>query len=157
MAHEEPGVHRQAAVDAVEVLAEGAPVVRHGREQRLERHPLDARQHARDVVDLARLDRREREAAVAADDRGDAVQRRRGGGRIPEHLGVVVRVDVDEARRDDEAVGVDGARRGLVDLADRDDAPVAYADVSTAACRSGAVDDAATADEQVQHGIPLAK
>ena len=42
--------------------------------------------------------RRDREAAVAGDDGGDAVEARRRERRVPEDLRVVVRVDVDEAR-----------------------------------------------------------
>ena len=43
--------------------------------------------------------RRDREAAVAGDDRRDAVPARRREPRIPEHLRVVVGVDVEEAGR----------------------------------------------------------
>jgi hypothetical protein len=71
---EEPGVDGERAVEAIEVLAEGLPVPRHALGQRLERHALDARQHPHEVVGLARRQRRDREAAVAADDRRDAVQ-----------------------------------------------------------------------------------
>ena len=53
--------------------------------------------------------RRDREAAVAGDDRGDAVEARRRERGVPEHLRVVVRVDVDEAGRDDAAAGVEHA------------------------------------------------
>ena len=62
-------------------------------------HALDPRHHPHDVVDVARVaERRDREPAVAADDGGDAVQRRRRAHRVPQDLRVVVRVDVDEAR-----------------------------------------------------------
>ena len=98
-----------------------------------DRHALDPGEHAHQVVAVLGAERRDREAAVAADHRRDAVQRRRAQRRVPEHLRVVVRVDVDEAGRDDLAVGVDRARRGLVDVADRDDASVADADVAAAA------------------------
>ena len=53
--------------------------------------------------------RRDREAAVAGDDGGDAVEARRRERRVPEHLRVVVRVDVDEPGRDDVAAGVEHA------------------------------------------------
>jgi hypothetical protein len=54
-----------------------------------------------------RAPRREADAAVAHDDGGDAVPRRGRHLGIPGRLAVVVRVDVDEARRDDVARGVD--------------------------------------------------
>ncbi len=75
--------------------------------------PFDARHHPLDVVDVVGTERRDREAAVAADHGRHAVQRRRRQTGIPQHLGVVVRVHVDEARRDHEPGGVDRARRRL--------------------------------------------
>src|SRR2546430_2163864 len=71
----------------------------------------------------ARAERRDREAAVAAENGGDAVQRRRAGGRVPQQLGVVVRVDVDEPGAHDLAGAVDGPARGLIRRADQRDAP----------------------------------
>ena len=62
----------------------------------------------------ASCERREGEPAVAGHDRRDAVQARRRRGRVPEELRVVVRVRVDEAGRDDQAVGVDDLVRGIV-------------------------------------------
>ena len=66
--------------------------------------------------------RREAEAAVADHHRRDAVPARQRAVRVPEDLGVVVGVQVDEARRDDQAVGVEHLV-GLVgaDLADLGD------------------------------------
>ena len=63
--------------------------------------------------------RREREAAVAGEQRGDAVPRRGRRGRVPVQLRVVVRVDVDEAGRDEQAVGVDDLARRVVVERDR--------------------------------------
>ena len=110
-----------------------APVPRHAFLQRADRHALDARQHVQQVVGVLGLERRDREAAVAADHGRDAVQRRRRERGVPEHLRVVVRVDVDEAGRDHLAVGVDRARRLVVDVADRGDAPVGDAEVGAPA------------------------
>ena len=75
VADEEPGVHCERAVEAVEVLAKGLPVPWHAGGEGLEGHALDAGEHAHEVVGFARSQRRDREAAVAADDRRDAVQR----------------------------------------------------------------------------------
>ena len=79
------------------------PVPRHALGERGERHALDPGQHAHEVVAVLGPERRDREAAVAADHGRHAVQRRRRQRRVPEHLRVVVRVDVDEAGRDDLA------------------------------------------------------
>ena len=53
------------------------------------------------------LDRGEPEPAVADGDRGDAVPARQRAVRVPEDLGVVVGVQIDEAGGDVHAPGVD--------------------------------------------------
>ena len=73
---------------------------------------------------------------------------------IPEQLRVVVRVRVDEARRDDETRRVDDLGRVLVDRADGNDAPVADADVGAPRRRARAVDEQAAADQRVEHPDP---
>ena len=84
--------------------------------------PLDAggQRGAGDVLDALHQpdqplvpigrDRREADAAVAHHHGGDAVPARRRELRVPGGLAVVVGVDVDEAGRDERAVGVDLAR-----------------------------------------------
>ena len=76
--------------------------------------------------------------------------------RVPEQLRVVVRVRVDEAGGDDEAVGVDDlaclARRSSPTATIR---PSRTPDVGpTNAGAPGAVDDRAAPDEQVEH-VPV--
>jgi hypothetical protein len=65
-------------------------------------------------------------------------------------------VDVDEAGRDDPALGVDhapGARR--VDLAHRGDAVAVHCDIGPSSGCSGAVDDGAAGNDQVvRHESP---
>ncbi len=62
-----------------------------------------------------------------------------------------MRVRVDEAGRDDQAVGVDRLGGFLADLADLDDSAVTDADVGLARGRTGSVDDVATPDDGVEH------
>jgi len=59
---------------------------------------------------MLRAERREREPAVAHQHGRDAVPDRRGAELVPEGLGVVVSMRVDDARRHEEPVGID--RRG---------------------------------------------
>ncbi len=67
-----------------------------------------------------------------------------------------MRVDVDEARGHQGAVGVDGATGGGPgELADGGDAAVRDADVGRAGRRAGAVDDRAAADHEIEHGHSL--
>ena len=77
---------------------------------------------AHDEVALVGPGRGEREAAVAHDHAGHAVPARAGAERVPQHLGVHVGVAVDEAGRDDVALGVDLVGAPLADAADGGDA-----------------------------------
>ena len=63
-----------------------------------------------------------------------------------------MRVQVDEPGGDDQAVGVEGADRRLVDLVDGDDPPVANPDVTGAGRGARAVDDGRGVDAEVEHG-----
>ena len=96
------------------------------------------------------LHRREAEAAVAEHHRGDAVPAGDRAVRVPADLGVVMGVQIDEARRDDQAVGVDDflgeARRASADLRDL---AVLDPDVAPVARHAGAVDDGAAFDLNV--------
>ena len=71
---------------------------------------------------------------------------------IPQHLRVVVGVDVHEPGGHHEPVGVDRPRRVLVDRADRDHTAVAHADVGSPSRAARAVHYLATADLHVEHG-----
>ena len=140
---QEARVDRQRAVEASQPARERLPREVEAGLEGGKGHALDAREHRDDVLRGARVDRCERESAVAADDGRDAVQARRCRERVPQDLRVVVRVHVDEAGRDDQAAGVDPLRRRLVDRPRRchgDDASVADGDVGPAPGGSGAVD-----------------
>ncbi len=154
MANQETGIDRDAAVEAVEPVAERRPSPVETGPQRVQRHPLDPREHPGEVVVLVGCRGRQREAAVAAEDRGDAVLHRRARGRVPEQLRVVVGVQVDEARRQRLPLRVNGFRGWLIDVADRDDPSVADADVAVTGGCAGAVDDLGVADQQVEHAKP---
>ena len=144
-----PGVHGDAAVEAADPVAEGAPVPGQPGLQRGQGHALDPRHHPRDVVDVLRRHGRQREAAVAAEHRGHAVQRGRAGVGVPEELRVVVRVQVDEARRDQHAGGVDhGVGAGAVGTGPdaRRSAHPSITHVGPDRRRPGPVDDRPAAD-----------
>ena len=74
MPDEETGIDADAAVEAVEPLAERAPIPRWTSAERVERHAFDAGHHLHDVVDIVVTERRDGEPAVAAHHRRDAVQ-----------------------------------------------------------------------------------
>jgi len=73
---------------------------------------------------------------------------------VPQHLRVVVGVDVDEAGRDDQAGAAEPLLGlGPVEPADRRDAPVPHTDIGGAACRAGPVHDRAAGEHDVErHG-----
>ncbi len=150
-----PALIDRPSVEGVEVLGGAGPVPRHAGLEGLERHALDPGQHAHEVVAVGGVvaERGDGEAAVAADDRGDAVQRRRRQRGVPEHLRVEVGVDVDEAGRDDLAGGVDALRRlGVGEVGDGGDAVADDADIGAPTRRVGAVDHVAAGDDDVEHG-----
>ena len=149
VADEESGVDRDPPVEPDEPVAERRPLPVKPGAQRVERHALDPRQHPGEVVLLVGPRGRQREATVSAEHGGDAVLHRRARGRIPEQLGVVVRVQVDEARRERLPLCVNGFRGLLVDVTDRDDPPVTHADVAVTGGRAGAVDDLSIADQEI--------
>ena len=97
---------------------------------------------------------READAAVAHRDRRHPVERGRRDDRVPGDLAVEMRVDVDEAGRDDRPVRVDLPCPALVDGADRGDHPVGDRDVAGSSRCAGAVDQGAVADHEVSHHSP---
>ena len=159
VADQEPGVRHQRAVEPIEEAARGGPVPRQADLQALERHTLHPGEHAHEVVGVVgphggiggECQRGDGEAAVATDDGGDTVQRRRAEGGVPERLRVVVRVQVDEAGRHHQATRIDLVDRGLGEVADGDDATVADTDIGHPTGRTRAVDDRSPGDLQIEH------
>ena len=129
--------------DRCEVLGEGLEVPRDAGVQRRRVHVFDLLQRVRHQLAIGRARRRDRKAAVAGDDGGHAVEARRCQCRIPEDLGVVVGVDVDEAGGDDVTAGIDDVIAAQV-RTDLDDAPTGDGDVGAVTGCAGAVDDGAT-------------
>ena len=96
VADEEAGVDAEPVLERVEVLAESGPVPRHALFQGDQGHPLDLGHHAADVVRVLGVDGGQGEPAISPDHRRHAVDVRGRRGGIPEQLGVVVRVGVDD-------------------------------------------------------------
>ena len=98
-------VHVEAALrQIVEILRERLPVPRQTFVQRRAGNVFDAFHQFDQQVVVGAFDRREADAAVAHHDGRHAVVIRRRHPRRPRRLAVVVRVNVDEARRHDRAV-----------------------------------------------------
>ncbi len=152
VADEEAGVDAQPAIERVQVLAEGGPGPGHAVLECGQGHPLDLGHHATDVVRVLGVDRGQREPAVPADHRGDAVDVRGRRDGVPEQLGVVVRVRVDDAGGHHEPGGVELGLRRLVDHPDGSHAAVPDAHVGPDRVGPGPVDERAGADGVIEHG-----
>ncbi len=149
------GRHVEAAwrrVERIEVLGKAFPVPAHAGAQAGARDVLDAFHEADEPVAAARGGRCKTDAAVAHDRRRDAVAQRRGEFRVPADLAVIVRVDVDPAGRDREAIGIDHAGRAAQLAADGLDDTVPDRDVTDEGRRPRAVDDATAANQRVIPG-----
>src|SRR5262249_53231165 len=96
----------------------------------------------------------DREPAVPHHDRGDAVPGRRAGRRVPEELTVVVRVDVDEAGREDEARPIQLRLAALRHATAGRDAIALHGEVAGCRLATETVADESAADHQVGHGRP---
>ncbi len=143
------------ALDHVEVLREALPPPADPLGQRRAGDVLHALHQGDEPVVAVGLHRGEADAAVAHDHRGDALPRGRGQQRVPGDLAVVVGVDVDPARRDQQTVGVQLLAPGAGDLAHEADPTVVHGHVGNSSVSTGPVDDRATPDHEVMlsHGM----
>src|SRR5262249_26296853 len=91
---------------------------------------LDAFHHADEKLAILGMARRKANAAIAHDHGGHAMRRGRCKTIGPDHLAVVVSVDVDKARRDHEPLGVDLIARSSIKPAYCCNAVAGYGDVS---------------------------
>ena len=113
---------------------------------------LDAFHQIHQRLAVMLLHRREADAAIAEHHRRDAVPARRRQQRIPHRLSVIMRVHVDPAGRDQQAVGVDVAPGRALLAAHGGDAAVGDRNVAREGCLAGAIDDGAAANDDVVHG-----
>ena len=117
------------------------------------------RQRFVEQVQAGVSDRPRGEAAVAADDRRDAVEARGRRVPVPEQLGVVVSVRIDESRADDLPLCVDRAggpiQRRAAGLLDGDDASVPDAEVALLRGASGSIDEGSVLDDDAHGLVPF--
>ena len=138
--------------DGIEIVGEAVPVPRQARGH----HDLGDVLHALHQVDqhvvLIVVAGREADAAVAQKHGGGAVPRRRRQPLAPGHLRVVVRVHVDEARRDELAARVDLLGTLGNAAADRRDLAVGNGEVGFIRVAAQPIDDRAVANHQAGRG-----
>jgi hypothetical protein len=142
-----------APVDGVQVLGERLEAPVDALLEGVHRHALHVLERAHDGVAVLGPGGRDAEPAIAHHDARDPVPRRRREVAVPEDLRVVVRVDVDEARRQRQAVEVDHLRCRVGHQLARErhggDAVAGDRDVGRPGGGAGPVDQRATAQQQV--------
>ncbi len=126
-------------LERVEILAERFPRPVQALVERGAGNVLDAFHQLDQALAVLDLHRREADAAIAHHRRGDAVPARGLQVRIPGGLAVIVGVDVDEARRDQHALGVDLFGALPAHLADGGDLAVLHRDVGFLDRSTGAI------------------
>ena len=152
MPDQEAGVDPEAALERVEVLGEAGPVPGDAVLERGQGHALDLGHHAADVVGVLGVDRGQREPAVAADHGGHAVHVGGRGGGVPEELGVVVGVRVDDAGHTIRPVASNSVVAGSSTWPTATMRPSRIPMSAGAAGAPGAVDERAGSDDVVEHG-----
>ena len=135
--------------DGVEIAAVVLPIPGQPRENGVLGDVLDGLHHRREKLDVVRLARREGDAAVAEQRRGDAVPANRGQRRVPADLRVQVGVQVHEPRGHRKTLGVDLLLPLAVDLADGGDQSVVDRQVAGYRTRAGSVDEFAATNHDV--------
>ena len=95
---------------------------------------------------LPRAHWRQRQGAIADDHGGGPVIAGKGAQRVPGHLRIIVAMVIDEARRDHQAVGINGARRRVAQFAQRDNLAVGDRHIAAKGRHAGAIDDATILD-----------
>ena len=151
MADQEAGVYRNVALERVEIVGKASPVPRATLAQAVQRHALDTGEHVHEILAAIVGERGNAETAVAANDRGHPVDGRGCQSAVPEYLGVVVGVYVNEAGGHDQSVGIDGPGRAVIHLTDRDHPPAGDTDIGAFAGHARAIDHRAPAYYEIEH------
>ena len=112
----------------------------------IERDTLYAAEELLGVFPVSFCSRRDAEPTVPCQDGGDAVPARRCAKRVPQELGVVVGVHIDETGRNGEAASIDDTPRIGADIAGLHDSAVVDRNVSAVCRLAGAVDDTSILD-----------
>ena len=156
VADHKTGVDPDMPVEPIQVLTETLPTPRDPLFEPGQRHAFHLCHHAPRIVGVTLLERGQGETAVAGDDRRHSVPARGRGKGIPEQLGIVMGVRIDEPRNHHKSLGVEGPNPSLVHLAELGDHAVLDPYISPNPLPSPAVNDRAPDDHVVQHATLLA-
>ena len=140
----------------LEIVGKTLPVPGHALAHYQLGNVLDAFHHLHQRVAILRAAGREADAAIAHQHRRHAMSRRGREAVVPGDLAVILGVDVDEARRHRETLGVDLLAACAFDAAHGGDPAVLNGNVGLARLGSGAIDHGAVAHHQIVlgcHGV----
>ena len=137
-------------IQRVHVFGEGLPVPANALGQRRSWDVFDAFHQRHQCIAIRAATGREADAAVAGDNSGYAMRHRRKQIGIPGKLTVVVRVQVDKARRDQRAFGIQQPIGGLPgQIPHCDDATSSHGYICPSSRRAGAIDHKSPANQDV--------
>ncbi|MGX1492289.1 hypothetical protein RKD41_004548 [Streptomyces tendae] len=157
--HQVRGVHRDAPVEAVQVLADRPPV-----EVDVVARAVPAGDRAPHLAQRAVVDGRVRQPVLAQHLQGDALGGLGAVVGVPQQRQIAVRVHVDEAGGEDQPLRVQLAARlgplaagrgGLLD--DRHDPAAVHDHVGAVGRTAAAVDDVGVPDDELFHDRPPAQ
>ena len=137
-------------VDGVHVIGKRLPVPCETFMQRRAGNVLDAFHQAHEAIAVGFFHRREADAAIAHDHRGDAVIHGRFQFLVPGNLAVIMGVQVDEAGRHDGPCGVDHLFCVFGAGPDFGDASVFHADIGANGLAAVAVINKAAGDFEIE-------
>ena len=138
----------------VEVFGIGFPFPRDAFGQRGAGDVLHAFHDVDQAIVKIGFDRGKAHAAIAHDDRGHAVPARGRKERVPADLAIVVGVNVDPARRDQQASGIDFTGSSARHHADCGDHVAVDRYIGHPARRASAIDHGSIADYDIMHDGP---
>ena len=139
--------------ERVEIVGKGFPVEFHAFGEHGPGNVFHAFHQVDEVGRCAFAHRSKTHTAVSEHDRGHAMPGRRREIRVPGGLTVVMRMDIDEARRDQQSARIDFAAPAANIAADRRDEFAVDRYIGNAPRRTRAVDDRAVADDDIVHAV----
>ena len=153
VSHQRGDIDAEFFLQPIKIFGEAGPFPFDRLAQHLRGHRFDPHEAANDIVSVFGAARGERQAAVAWNQGRHAVETRGCCQRVPQELGVHMRVKIDKAGRHCQACGVDGAPRALIDPPDLDDSIAVDRDIAEIGRQAAAVINSPAFDHDiVSHG-----
>ena len=146
------------AFERIEIIGKAFPIPFHPLGERSARNILDTLHQADQPIMLVLFRGRKANAAIAHDNRGDAMPARRTHLAVPRCLAVIMGMDVDKPRRDDFARSINLFATRSADLAHSGNDAAIHRDIGDKARRARAINDRSTTNDQIMHiDSPLPK